>query len=720
MKIIAFILTLVYVPFYSVAQDMDDACIDSLSNLFFSLDDEDTVKLNTCLQIAEGHYNVDSTISWSERLIKLAKYHHNASIEARALSFLSWAYYYKDEFMKANNCNFRAIIIADSLKDDALKADNYRMLGDNYCFINDYQQSHVYYSVALELYEKLHDTTMVAACSRAMAQNFVCQRMYQQAEEYYRRALSVDSLAGDVDYLLADHTGLANMFLSQFLYNGSLKDANLIRKAKFEVAMCDSVKSDFLYNIYSALEVKCHVLAQEAFCLGYKGEKLQQLLDTMQYCYKKGYEIVEKLNIPDKKFFDICKANYLTLSGKHKDAKKILDSLLVSNEYGVVMSSFFELLYTALDNYYITIGDYKNAYYYKSKFYELINNQTSIDYAVRATQDIAKSQFDEHARHNAEQELQRNRRFRFFIFAVVIVLIIFVFEVFMTRFRNRILNKKNIQLEKQKSEIDSQNAQIMSSLEYASMIQRALMADDAEFKSIFSDYFLIYRPLNIVAGDFYWVESVGKYKMVVCADSTGHGVPGAFVSVLGINLLNDLASLVLSNNGSPAKILDIMRTRLMFALGQSIDKYERGETVNMDGIDLALAIIDTENNVLKYSGAYRPLWIYDGNCINVLKPDKMPIGVYVGARTNFTEQAFSIKNGDILYMFSDGITDQFGYIDDSHTKSKHFSIKRLFSVVEKIAKLPFSEQHSALESLIDKWPNGYQQLDDIIFLAVKI
>jgi len=192
------------------------------------------------------------------------------------------------------------------------------------------------------------------------------------------------------------------------------------------------------------------------------------------------------------------------------------------------------------------------------------------------------------------------------------------------------------------------------------------------------------------------------------------------VSVLGINLLNDLAPLVMSNNGSPAQILNEMRRRLMSALGQDRERFEHGEKINMDGIDLALAIIDTETNTLKYAGAYRPLWVFDGNGITALKPDKMPIGVYVGDQHDFSEQTLQVKPGDCLYMFSDGITDQFGYLDDTKTSYKHYSVKRLLETVGKIADKPFSEQHQILESTIDAWQNGYQQLDDILFLAVKI
>ncbi len=718
-RIVLILSLLIAVSSRVSAQDLDNAALDSLAAVYYTLDDNDTAKLNVCLRIARGHYNPDSTIVWSNRLIRQAQIHQNAKVEAQAYGYLSWAYYFKDEFLEANKCNYSAIIIADSIGDDAIKADNYRMLGDNYAFINDYETSHKCYDDALKLYEKLQDTTMIAGCTRSMAQNYATQKMYAQAEDNYRRAIEMDSLMGE-DYLLDDHISLAYMFFSQYIYNKTDKDVRLLDKAKHEIAMGESVNSNLLYSIYNLFEVKSHILAQEAVARGYDGEHLQQLLDTMRFCHEKGYEIIEKLGISEKHVFDVCRVNYLTLSGKYADAKHTLDSLLKKTNSGFVNASYLELLYVACDLYYTTVGDYKNAYYYKSKFYEHINNQTSINYAVKAAQDIAQSRFDEQMRDHKEREQFRAKIVRYCIIGFSAISIFFLVDFFKTRRHNRILNNKNELLETQKSEISFQNSQIMDSIGYAGLIQRALMPDDGEMRSVFNDFFLIYRPLNIVAGDFYWMEQVGKYKMVVGADSTGHGVPGAFVSVLGINILNDLSHRVVKNNGSPAKILDEMRRRLMLALGQDREKFERGEKINMDGIDLALAIIDTETNILKYAGAYRPLWVYGGGEVTVLKPDKMPIGVYVGDQHDFSEQTLQVKPGDSLYMFSDGITDQFGYLDDTQTAYKHFSVKRLLKTVGEIAAKPFPEQRQIIESTLDSWQNGYQQLDDILFIAVKI
>ena len=236
---------------------------------------------------------------------------------------------------------------------------------------------------------------------------------------------------------------------------------------------------------------------------------------------------------------------------------------------------------------------------------------------------------------------------------------------------------------------------------------------------LFGDYFLIYRPLDIVAGDFYWASQIGRYKILVCADCTGHGVPGAFVSMLGISLLNEVSSHI-SDTCNAACILDDLRTKLMNSLGQSKKKYENGTIYSMDGMDLVMVVMEDGSNVVQFAGAYRPLWIWRNGELIQLKPDKMPIGLYLGSEKNFTNHELEVFPGDVLYMFSDGIPDQFGFVDDSRTRCKHFSTKKLAKLITDIGHLPLTEQKSRIEHEVDIWKNGYKQLDDNILIGVRV
>ena len=740
-RIVLILLLIISVSARTSAQDKDDAYLDSLATVYYASDDYSQDKILSCNLLAAGHYNVDSTLAWAERLLKLSKIQDRAFFEAKALGYKSWALYYANKYTEANDCNFRAILIADSIGNEDIKAQNYQMLGDNYSKLCDYKQSYSYYNTALQIYEQLGDSEMIADCIKTMAQNCISQKMYKQAEFLFQKAIAIDSANNNIDNLLSDINGLISLYLTQYNHTSSEKQLDLIAKAKRELNKIDTMKSDYLYIRSEILSSRIEVLSREATEYGYNGKRLQSVLDTIRQSIAEGYEITEKTQSDEQMTFDIHKANYYTLSKQYTAAKALLDTLTADIDSIYVGDNNIKGIYLACDNYYTAIHDYKNAYHYKSKYYEQVNSQTSIDYAIKAAQDLAQANFDKEMQQHKYLEKRKARIRQFATGALILIVLIAIFEVIRTRRHYRQLNEKSEKLLIQKQEISSQqeeilsqrdqlaqqneeirtrNKQINDSIGYASLIQRAVMPDDAMLQHLFSDYYVIYRPLNIVAGDFYWAGSVGKYKMAVCADSTGHGVPGAFVSMLGISLLNDLAPSVIENKGSASLILNEMRRRLMAALGQSKEKYDRGEKMNMDGIDLALVVIDTESDTMHYAGAYRPLWIFDGEKIVEIKPDKMPIGVYIGKPQDFTEHTIKISKGDSLYMFSDGITDQFGYTDSTRTEYRHFSSKRLFKLVGDIAPLPFSEQSAAINNTIDTWQNGYIQLDDITFLAIKL
>ncbi|MCQ2251610.1 MAG: SpoIIE family protein phosphatase, partial [Bacteroidales bacterium] len=389
------------------------------------------------------------------------------------------------------------------------------------------------------------------------------------------------------------------------------------------------------------------------------------------------------------------------------------------------------------DFYYQAVGNYKMAYHHKSKFYELCNDESSMEYIVNSVRNFAEREFQqaEDLRH------ERHRRIIiYWIIGILLVLLMLFLELVRRARHNKVLNEKNIILQnqteeilQQKEEINAQkdelqdrndlitekNKQITDSIHYASLIQKGALPRAEDMDSLFHDYFVIYRPLNIVAGDFYWASQVGRYSILVCADCTGHGVPGAFVSMLGISLLNEVTANI-SDDTKACEILDVLREKLMKSLGQSKQKYENGVIYSMDGIDMSMVMIDYANMRMQFAGAYRPLWIWRNGEILQYKPDKMPIGIYLGPEKNFTNHDIEIMKGDMLYMFSDGIPDQFGYDDDTHTTCKHFSSKRLLGLLADIGRHDLARQQQIIETTIDEWKNGYKQLDDNIMIGVRV
>ncbi|MCR5453413.1 MAG: tetratricopeptide repeat protein, partial [Bacteroidales bacterium] len=504
MKAIVLILAIILAASHiSTAQYGNDALLDSLAAIYYSLDDNDTNKLQICNEISSQHYNVDSTFAWADRLIKLSKIHQDAYYEAQALMYLSWAHYYRDEYTEANKCNFRAIIIGDSIRNQSIIARNYLMLGDNFSYLNNYRQSTQYYKIALQMFEELEEQNMIAACYRAMAQTFFQQKLYPQAEEYLQKAIVIDSTKRDNDYLLIDYQSLAQTYLTKYLYNNADKDTSLIDIAKQIINKTDSIETDYEYGIYSALDTKANILYYEACLHGYQGQRLQSLLDTMRTCYEVGTTIINRQKNSDSLCFIICKANYYTLSQQYDSAKKIIDTLLYALNNTETTQNSKDWIYLACDNYYTATNDYPKAYYYKSKFYESINSQTSIDYAVMVTEDIAQAKFDEQINERQEEELKRTKKIFYTVAILMLILLIVIIEIIRSRRHNRALNEKN-------EKISVQNQRIKASIHYASLIQHAAMPSEAELRRLFADTYIIYRPLHIVAGDFYWVNQAGK------------------------------------------------------------------------------------------------------------------------------------------------------------------------------------------------------------------
>ena len=286
--------------------------------------------------------------------------------------------------------------------------------------------------------------------------------------------------------------------------------------------------------------------------------------------------------------------------------------------------------------------------------------------------------------------------------------------------QNDELETQNDYLAKQRDEISHQKKQITSSIEYASLIQKAVLATDNEIKEVIPEYFIIYHPKDIVSGYFYWfrnIEVANKlYRVFTAVDCTGHGVPGAFMSMLGTSFLNEIAN-ENKNEISAALILNGLRKLVKEHLHQ-----ETGDRMARDGMDTALCLLNYDEMKLQYAGANNPLFIIRNSNgqsekkIEEYKADRMPIGIHIKEKESFTNHEININKGDLIYLFSDGYVDQFG-----GEKGDKFKMRRFRELLLSVSELPLNEQKIKLEDTLQKWMSeGYKQLDDITVLGVKI
>ena len=260
----------------------------------------------------------------------------------------------------------------------------------------------------------------------------------------------------------------------------------------------------------------------------------------------------------------------------------------------------------------------------------------------------------------------------------------------------------------QRDKIDAQRTEIMDSIRYAKRIQKAIMPKPEVLSEIIPDHFLLFRPRNIVSGDYFWAARKDGKSVVVAADCTGHGVPGAFMSMLGISVLNDIV--LRQEINSASTILDTLRTNLKSLLSQTGATGEQ-----RDGMDMALCIIDNQAMELQYAGAYNSVYMVRNKELIEYRADKMPVGIHIGAEKPFTNYDIKLERDDMLYIYSDGYVDQFGGPNDEKFKKKPFK-----QLLVDISDLPSNQQKEILVKTHDDWKGEKAQVDDIIIIGIRI
>jgi serine phosphatase RsbU (regulator of sigma subunit) len=581
----------------------------------------------------------------------------------------------------------------------------YKQIGNIYYNLGDFSKAIDNHFKCLRVGEQLKDSSEMAAAYNNIGKVYSWQGDFVKALSYYSRSLAIDTSRKYSDGISGDYNNLGYVFEHILSYDTAL----LFYRKSLELSRISGNKT------YLAL-----AFTNLANIYNQKG-----LMDSALYYYKSALASYE--NLGDKR--NLAEI-YLSIAKFHKsnyDNRKAEEYYKKAFELSKEIKSYEIYMDAALDlsEIYSKLGDYKNAYEYH------LNYKTAESFVKDEQRMKIINQRDmKYLLDNkiAEQIAQKKRQLMiilFFIFALtfMIILAIVIYSSYRRKRKdNELLARQKEEIEAQRDEIEAQRDQVTNqrdqiqkqkeeitdSIHYARRIQNAVLPPEGFRKMILPEHFILNKPRDIVSGDFYWMGIKEDKIIALAADCTGHGVPGAFMSMLGVSFLNEIVNK--SDAIEPGQILNILRENIIRALHQT---GKEGE--NKDGMDISLSVIDYIKGEIKFAGAYNPLYILRGNEVLELKADRMPIGIYLEKNDKFQTQTLPLQKGDTLYMLSDGYIDQFGGPEGKKLKAKPF--KELLLTLQ---GLSMEDQKQKLDDFNKKWMEGYVQIDDILVIGIRL
>ena len=599
---------------------------------------------------------------------------------------------------------------------------------------------------ALKIYEELGNKNGIANIYSGIGSIYGNQGNYLDALQNHLASLKINKEVGAKNNIAIDYNNIGNIYKNQSNFSDALKSHFASIKIMEETGN------------KSGEAISYNNIGGDYMEQGNYPEALKNYLASLKI--RKELGNIERIA-----------SSYLSLASlniklrKHKEAGQYLISTLSLAKKKGDKETIREC-YSYLAQLDSAEGNWKEAFKHRQLFMiyrDSLNNEENTQKTVRAQMNyefdkkegLAKA---EQEKKDAVTQAEKKHQNAILLFVITGLLLVVVFSGFMFN-RWRITKRQKLLIEEQKElvdvayhQIDEKNKEITDSINYASRIQQAMLTSEEYISNALStfgheeqkdNFFIYYQPKDIVSGDFYWaykdvpinsskedvdlnssqtLENGGAFY-VVTADCTGHGVPGAFMSLLNINFLNE--NVIERNITEPGKILDKQRQGIIKALNP------KGTENSQDGMDCVLCKFDFNALTLTYSAAHNPLWIVRKNSplsstssetalkgeaqLIEYKADKMPVGKYNEHDKDFTQQIIQLQKGDTVYTFTDGYADQFG-----GPKGKKFKYKALGDLLLSINSLPMVEQREILKKIINSWKGNLEQVDDILVIGTRL
>lgn len=653
-----------------------------------NLNEELVVALNEISIFAYYKQDMPAMLEYSEKTLKVAKQIKDSMKISEAYNHIGLYYYMTSDFRKTLEFWEKELEIIKQIGSKTAIARIYNNLGVIYKNRGDYQKAIEYYQENLKIQEELNDTTnMALSLSNIGTVYYAFGVDFNKALEFYRQALALFLRKRDTSFI-------GNALINIGLVYQKQKSIDTALRYFDQALKLSQIKKN----------VSNMAIAQGNIGVIYleKGD-YDRSIDYSSMALS-GYT-----ELGDKRGVSSCYKTIGEAYFKKKNHDKSLEyynrSISILKEIG--LKAELGDVYKEISDVYKAIGDHKEALRYYTMYSERKDSSISEEYLKTIQEMQTKYETDLLKREktnlelvNKTQEVENKRQRMVIYFFVVVMLIILGFSV--------LLYRQFKQIQKQRDQIVHQKQEITDSIMYASRIQRAILPPREILSRNLPEHFILYKPRDIVSGDFYWMTSKGDVTIFTAADCTGHGVPGAFMSMLGTAFLNEIVSEL--DDVTSNYILDKLRRNIVTSLHQT---GKEGES--KDGMDIALCVINHATNTLQYSGAYNPLLLIRNGELHEYKADKMPIGIFQDRKQDFSRHDISLQKGDALYVFSDGYIDQFGGPD-----RKKFMKKNFKNLLLQIQDLPMEQQGAILDKKILEWMGPLPQIDDILVIGVKI
>jgi len=699
-------LIILVVSFFSFVSSSQN--VDSLLLVYRSNPSDLKAKngLLSKLSWAYLYINTDSAILFAKEHFEVANKIKDKSAMIDAYNHMAIAYSMRGEYETSLKYNFEILKFDTQAKDSSEIAKTLNQIGINYQYMGDYPKALDYYYQALHIRENKKDARDIGDTYTCIGLVYYDLKDYKKAMEYLFKSLDLYKKVNDEESIAGCYQNLANVF-------ADAKD--------LKTALSYYNNSYSLYKKFNNLQG----ISASLHNLGSINHDLKQM-DSSLFYYNKATAVYEQLG--DQ--LGIA-SNNVSIGTTYLDLRKPNEAISFC-EQGLKLSKEIQSPESAniacfcLSEAWKQKGDYKKAYEYYTLYISerdsLVNETRTKDITRKEMQykfdrkSVADSLKFESEKGIRDIKLKQEKNQRFVLYGGLILVLVFAAFMF-NRFK--VTKKQKQVIELQKDLVEEKNKEITDSINYAKRLQEAILPPEKMWKEQLPESFILYRPKDIVAGDFYWMEklsrqsTVGSQKseiiLLAAADCTGHGVPGAMVSVVCSNALN--RSVKEFGITEPGKILDKVKELV-------IETFEKSENEVKDGMDISLVAIEwneqEKNYAIQWSGANNPLWYIRENKLMEITANKQPIGVHVDA-TDFTTHTIKLNKGDQIYLFTDGYADQFG-----GPKGKKFKYKQLEELIVSVQTDNAAQQKQKLEDAFIKWKGGLEQLDDVCIIGVRI